>query len=30
VNTLTGPNFNNQIIRILNPRIAKMGMRISF
>ena len=25
VNTLTGPNFANQIIRILNPRIAKIG-----
>ncbi len=28
--TLTGPNFNRQVIRILNPRIAKIGVKLTF
>jgi hypothetical protein len=30
VNTLTGTNFNREIVGILNPRIAKLGLRLSF
>jgi hypothetical protein len=30
VNTLTGVNFNREIVGILNPRIAKLGLRLSF
>src|SRR5690606_28913983 len=30
VTTLTGPNFRTQPIRILNPRIAKIGVRVTF